>query len=241
MLGGWNNNTNLDSNISIETTSLADTFYKSGVNLYDVYYILSKCDNVTDLRYTFSTCNNIHCTQKNSFDRNMFAHCTKVTTIRAMFYDSSNISTILRSPTRDSQGKVISNNGLFSPLRYKCNTIDAAFWNVNVMFDSYLFNTTDEDYKLTFISFINGTSIDDSNLEYNTDEEIQEHRHSIDVGVFFKNLSNLIDINYLFYSSNTSLLFNTDTYEKNDEVVTYCNALYNSPNVKTIYYSFNSP
>lgn len=237
----WNNNTNLDSNISIETTSLADTFYKSGVNLYDVYYILSKCDNVTDLRYTFSTCNNIHCTQKNSFDRNMFAHCTKVTTIRAMFYDSSNISTILRSPTRDSQGKVISNNGLFSPLRYKCNTIDAAFWNVNVMFDSYLFNTTDEDYKLTSISFINGTSIDDSNLEYNTDEEIQEHRHSIDVGVFFKNLSNLIDINYLFYSSNTSLLFNTDTYEKNDEVVTYCNALYNTPNVKTIYYSFNSP
>jgi hypothetical protein len=68
----WDNNEGLDSNITISTTSLANGFRNTMCNLYDVYYVLTKCNNVTILSTCFYTCKNVTSSCVNPLNRNMF-------------------------------------------------------------------------------------------------------------------------------------------------------------------------
>ena len=215
-------------------------FSSSGVNLYDVYYILSKCDNVTSLYYTFQNCDNIVTTPKNSFNRNMFSHCTNVESITGLFYLCDNINTILYSPTHDDEGNILADDGLLSPLRFKCTDWSVWLYAFDKYFDSYLLNVKDDNkYKFTIINYMNGVSIDDSNAGYTTEEELTAHQSPIDVGIFFRHLPNLEEISYSLYSGMT-LQYSLDTYQKGDQSVQYCTAFYNNPKLTSIFYSFDT-
>lgn len=232
----WKNNTNLDSNISISYKSLSQTFYKTNVNLYDVYYILTKCDNVTSLESTFTYCTNIKTTVHNSFDRNMFKHCGKVTSTYYLFYGCTNIKTILRSPSRSSS-TITADDGLMSPLKNLTN-MNLMFYSTFYYCDSYLLSVKDNAWtrKYTSLSYFYPEPIKDSNKTYEIDAVIpDEDRDYLDIGILLSNLPLITSISYSFYTRN---LFNTNTYNNEDTNFNYCNIFYNNTKLTSIYYSF---
>ena len=233
----WRNNINLDSNISIGTTSLQTEFYQTAVNLYDVYYILTKCDNVTSLYATFIYCTNIVTSLHNSLDRNMFKHCGKVTSAYELFYGCSKIKTILRSPSHTGS-TVTADDGLMSPLKNITN-MSLMFYNTTYYCDSYLLSVKDNAWtrKCTYLSYFYPLPIKDSNKLYDIDTTSMptEDNDYLDVGIILSNLPLIESIQYCFYYRN---LFNTNTYSDSDTTFNYCNALYSNTKVQTIYYSF---
>lgn len=65
-------------------------FSATNCSVYDVYYFLYKCDNVTTLNSCFARAKNIKWDLLDSPTRNMFNHCTKVVTMNLLFWGLQN-------------------------------------------------------------------------------------------------------------------------------------------------------
>ena len=152
----WQANTNLDTNFTILTTTLNSVFSTTACTLYDVYYILNRCQNVTSLNGTFTTCRQVTTSVPNSFNRNMFKYCGKVTTIDSLFWDCGDLTGIYYSPTHDDAGNITAYDGLLSPL-VNCTNMNNSFrTNGRKYMDEYLFapvNANGDTLKLTSIGW----------------------------------------------------------------------------------------
>ena len=72
------------TNIQVGVSSFANMFAYTNCNLYDVYYMLQKCDSsgngnnmdVTNISSMFAFCKNIQTdTENNSLNADAFSHC----------------------------------------------------------------------------------------------------------------------------------------------------------------------
>ena len=61
-------------------------FIGTNCSIYDVYYFLYKCDNVTILSSCFAGVTNIKWDLLDSPRRTMFNHCTKVVDMNSIFW-----------------------------------------------------------------------------------------------------------------------------------------------------------
>jgi hypothetical protein len=232
------------TNITIDTNNLTNCFSYTKCNLYDVYYILQKCDNVQTLNNAFSYCKNIKTSIKNSLNRDIFSHCTNVTNMSSLFYDS-NLNTILYSPKIDNNGNIIS-NGIFTPCK-SLTTINNTFSGKYYMDDKlfYKCNSSDglSDMKITNISSFSPQIIKDSN-----DVNLNNSDESTIINFYgYADSNNLLT--YLPYLTTLSHSFNSSNYyfnNKNYILVEdnkkeyYTDLFYNNINLKTIDYSFNN-
>ena len=106
----WDDDSDLQTNFTVSATSLYQKFYRTKCNMFDVYYILQKCDNVTNLGYTFAYCSNAVTDITNHLKRNTFAHCGKVTSAIYLFF-GARVAGPLYSNTNDT-----TYDGLLAPL-----------------------------------------------------------------------------------------------------------------------------
>lgn len=248
----WNSGTNLGTNITIATTDMTSQFEQSGCNLYDVYYILSKCNNVTSLERTFYDCNNVKTSSDgNSFRRNMFAKCGKVTTISQLFYGCGSVDSIYYSPTHDASGNITKYDGLLSPL-VSLTSMNSAFQSGGIkylddlffagtsetttlkitslssIFDTYSYNPTNPDGTVKFIS---NTSPVGAQKETVSESDYSYARASR----LFASLPKLTSIYFMFNGNGVQINFDTVTTEGE---TTYCPLFYNNPNLTSISNSF---
>jgi len=121
----WRNNTNLSTNFSIGTTNCTSMFRDTNCSIYDVYYFLYKCDNVTILSSCFAGAKNIKWDLLDSPCRTMFNHCTKVVDMGSILRGlPAQEFKIFTSTYENGSTK---HNGLFSPL-VSLETMDNAFY-----------------------------------------------------------------------------------------------------------------
>ena len=119
-------NQGLVTNFKLEATNLNNMFAYTGITLTDVYYILGMCDNVTSLAGTFYYSKSTPLTIENSFNRQAFAHCGKVTTIENLFTCKFTGQSILYTNKHTTGGEVTDYTGTLSPLK-SCTNIYRAF------------------------------------------------------------------------------------------------------------------
>lgn len=213
----WENNEDLDTNINISTTvtNLNSFCNSTSVNLYDLYYILQKCDNVTDIGAIFYGCSTLRdqITLKNPLNRNTFKHCEKVTTVSDSIPFSS---TIIYSNSGDSKY-----DGTLAPLKNLKSVVNT--FNGLVVTDSGLFPETESGKGMGITSitqsfgnivFVNNSNtLDTSKIPDevlgNTEETVTSIKSDltfIDSDVFLKNLPDLktIDRSINGWSSGTT-------------------------------------
>lgn len=150
----WNSNSDLHTNISFSTTSLANDFVNTNISMYDVYYILNKADNITNLSNTFRSCLNLYTTTSDPVRRDIFSHCGNVTTVSGLFIYCYNMRGQLFSVTRDVNGNVTSYNGVLSPLvSVTGGGLSSMFYGCRIEYiDDYLFwqlNANGDKLKVT--------------------------------------------------------------------------------------------
>lgn len=136
----WNANTDLVTNMTYLNTSLNNDFASTSVSLYDVYYILNKADNITNLSSTFYACNKIVTSITDPLKRNTFAHCQNVTNLNSIFIYCNNLKGPLFSVTHTNDN-VTQYNGVLSPLTgVTGNGLDNMFYGCGIEYiDDYIF------------------------------------------------------------------------------------------------------
>lgn len=238
----WKANTNLDTNFTISTTALNSVFSTTACTLYDVYYILNRCQNVTSLNGTFVACRQVITTVPNSFNRNMFKYCGNVTTIDSLFWDCGSLEGIYYSPSHDDSGNITAYDGLLSPL-VKCTTINNAFrTNGRKYMDEYFFapvNADGDTLKISSISWAiyNETFIKNASV---AKQEILESDYIYaKASKLLKYLPELTNIGYLYGTTNSKIEFDLETYKENGVTASYCPLFYNNPKLVTIHQCFN--
>ena len=238
----WNNSEGLDTNITLGTTSMANQFKDTACNLTDVYYILKLCTNVTNLESTFYHCVNVKTSKTNSFRRNMFANCGKVTTINSLFYRCGSLESIYYSPTHDSNGNISTYDGLLSPLKSLSSASNAFNADGTKYLDDMFFATLDNSGKklqLTSLSYMFDTAGTTVRFISNTGskENVSESDYSYaKCSRLFANLPNITSISGMFCG--TQIDFDTKAY--GSDGIEYCPLFYNNPNLKTVGTSFRS-
>jgi hypothetical protein len=126
-LDAWINTKDLQTNITISTTSLDRMFIQTACNMFDVYDILWRCnDKVTSLTSAFSGCKNCVTDIDQPLRRDTFKKCSNVRDISSIFY-STNVGGPLYSPSHNGD-TVTAYDGLFSYLP-KLTTLNNAFQN----------------------------------------------------------------------------------------------------------------
>ena len=235
----------LDTNISIGTTSMAYQYRETGCNLYDVYYTLLFCSEVTSLDGCFYGCKNIVTSIENSLNPGMFAQCGKVTSMSAFMYAVGSLNGVFYSPSHTGD-TITSYNGLLSPLK-SLTSASSAFHAGGVKYiDDLFFSPIDSSgTKLGLTSL--SAMFDDggSTIRFikNTGTyALSEGKTSIDSGDFtyarsgmlLKNLPDLTSIYGMFCGS--SIKFETETYAG----ISYCPLFWNQTKLTTIQNSFRS-
>lgn len=233
----WNTNTDLQTNITISTTNLDSTFSGTACSIYDVYYILYKCDNVVNLSSLFSNCRNVVWSIQDSPDRRMFNHCGKVTFCSSMFHGLPAQDFILYTSTKT--GSDTNHDGLLSPLvsvvymdnmfyfggtKYTDDTFLSKFkGNVNSKLArlSYLFNSS------------NVLFIDNASIQYETAPTVLRAARSSEL------LSKLTELTYIIYCFNGSNI-NFEQIEDTDDTdkTKYCPLFYNNTKLRYVQSSF---
>lgn len=242
----WDNNEGLDSNITISTTSLANGFRNTMCNLYDVYYVLTKCNDVTILSTCFYTCKNVTSSCANPLNRNMFQHCGKVTNMDTMFY-GTNLGGPIYS-NEHSNGQITAYNGLLSPL-VSVKTFNNVFATDNTwIIDDFIFSKIAEDKTLniTKLSSTFHTSetdkvifVEDSNNTAITEENADEYRVYAKASRLFKDLPKLQSLEYLFYG--IWIEFDSATVQNSEgKTITYCPMFAHNPNLTSLFYVFRN-
>lgn len=230
----WDANTNLATNFRINANSLAYCFRNTSVSVYDMYYILYKCDNVTTLSSCFQNCSKIVFDIVDSPNRTMFNHCRKVTNANNLFYGIGGGDCILYSPTRNSNETITSYNGLLSPLvsLVKCTQM---FWFDGTKYlDDFFFAQQDggQEMKIEELYyFFSGTTrfiryASTSWTSAPTESDLFPARASR----LLQHTPNIIKITSTFNNTN----INFDLVRNDDDDKTeYCPLFYN--NTKLVY------
>jgi hypothetical protein len=233
----WYNDINLDSNIVVGGTSAAYTFRGTSVNLYDVYYFLQLCENVTNLAYCFSNSKAIVTSMDNNLSRDTFKYCSKVTNISSIFQGCTNMRGILYSPSHTDEGVITSYDGLLSPLK-AVTSINSAFYACNFEYmDDLFFGRLSDTQELKITSL--------STVFYNYHPRFVKNTGDSEMVLqpakasrLLANLPELTSISYMFNTSKTVIEFDTVTEVIDGVSVTYCPLFFNNVNLKTVVNSF---
>ena len=245
------------TNIQIGTNSFASMFNQTSCNLYDVYYMLQKCDaagngngiDVTNLAGAFSYVTSIKTdTGVNSLKAEAFSHCGKVVNIDSLFY-SCGFTTRLPSPTLDNSGNVTS-NGIF---QYMPNVTECSstFFGCTIYADDNVFHSTMDGRNLSIknLSFFNPIFVRDANSSTIVNGWAR-------AGKLFEYMPNLNSISYVFNGSriyfshvDTGLvvkgtnIYSTDLFY-NTPLLTYVNVSFTSLNacgyIRNIFGGYSS-
>lgn len=234
----WDNNTDLGTNFTIGTTNCTSMFNAANCSIYDVYYFLYKCDNVTTLDGCFSNVKNVKWDLLDSPKRNMFNHCTKVVTMNSLFWGLQTQNLKILTSTYDYGST--EHNGLFSPL-VNLQTMDNIFHFAGTIYTSPAFlakfkgNVPSKLKRLS--NFSTGTIkfVDNIN-NCPSDSTINEHLVSADCGTLLANLPDLEYLNTMFNNSN--IYFNQITDEDVEDGVKYCPLFYKNTKLKYVQNSF---
>lgn len=117
----------LVANIVIDSPNMTKCFMNTNCTIFDVYYILSKCDNVSNMSQMFAECTNLSPGIRNRY---VFEHCGNVTNVNEMFIDCRTTIYLFDS-SMDDYGHTME-NGTFSYF--------VSLKNMSAMFDgNYLF------------------------------------------------------------------------------------------------------
>lgn len=149
----------LDTNMELAGFYASYMFSRTACTQFDVYYVFSNPGTVVNFTNTFSKLINkiFEWTTEvdNSPNRYLFTYCGNVKTLSFPFRDSCGYYRIF-SPVRDSNGNIVENNGLFSPL---VNVEALALGlHVNCIIDNFVFRRkegTGAFRNLTTLKFFN--------------------------------------------------------------------------------------
>lgn len=234
----WDNNTDLGTNFTIGTTNCASMFSATNCSIYDVYYFLYKCDNVTTLDSCFANAKNVKWDLLDSPRRNMFNHCTKVVTMNSLFWGLQEQDFKILTSTYDYGST--EHNGLFSPL-VNLQAMDSIFYFDGTRYTSPAFlakfkgNVPSKLKRLSSFSAETIKFVDNIN-NCPSDSTIDEHLVSADCGTLLANLPDLEYLNTMFNNSN--IHFNQITDEDVEDGVKYCPLFYKNTKLKYIQSSF---
>lgn len=220
------------TNIQVGVTSLSSMFASTQCNLYDVYYMLQKCDDVTDISWMFQYVKTIKPdTETNSLKAEAFSHCGKVTNMDGLFY-SCGFTTRIPSPILDSTGKVTS-NGIF---QYMPNLIGfAQAFNGNTVYaDDNLFHSTQNGTNLSirYISYFNPIFVKDANSRDITNVAWAR------AGKLFEYMSNLNSIDHSFNDARIYFSHVDTKLNINNTNIYSTDIFYNTPNLTNVNASF---
>ena len=233
----WRNNTNLSTNFSIGTTDGNVMFRGTNCSIYDVYYFLYKCDNVTTLSSCFASVTNIKWDLLDSPRRTMFNHCTKVVDMNSIFWKLPTQD--LKIFTSTYENGSTEHNGLFSPL-VSLKFIDNAFNFDGTKYTDSTFLAKfkgNVDSKLTRLNNIisNIKFVNNINSSPN-DKTIANNLFAANSGNLLVRLPELEYITNMFNGSN--IYFNQTTDEDVKDGVMYCPLFYKNTKLKYIQDSF---
>lgn len=234
----WDNNTDLGTNFTIGTTNCTSMFTATNCSIYDVYYFLYKCDNVTTLDSCFASAKNVKWDLLDSPNRDMFNHCTKVVTMNSLFWGLQAQDFKILTSTYDHGST--EHNGLFSPL-VNLQAMDSIFYFGGTRYTSPTFlakfkgNVSSKLKRLSIFSTGTIKFIDNIN-NCPSDSTIDEHLVSADCGTLLSNLPDLEYLNTMFNNSN--IYFNQITDEDVEDGVMYCPLFYKNTKLKYIQSSF---
>lgn len=222
------------TNIQVGVTSLSSMFASTKCNLYDVYYMLQKCDDVTDISWMFQYVKAIRPdTESNSLKAEAFSHCSKVTNMDGLFY-SCGFTTRIPSPTLDSTGKVTS-NGIF---QYMPNlTGFTQTFNENTVYaDDNLFHSTQNGTNLSirYISYFNPIFVKDANSRDITNVAWAR------AGKLFEHMPNLNSIDHSFNGARIYFSHVDTKLNINNTNIYSTDIFYNTPNLTNINASFTN-
>ena len=246
----WDNNINLDTNISYNTTSLISAFNNTKCNLYDVYYIFNKqsMNDVTNLSSIFYACKNIETNCSNPLNKGIFRYCGNVTNISTMFY-STNVGGPIYSNSH-SDTEVTAYNGILSPLVNVVSVNNAFATGKRFIIDDFIFSkpAADKEWKISTISAIFAVSgndnivfVQDSNNTAITEDNVEDYRVYAKASRLFKHLPNISYIGYIFNNSSTWIEFDSATVENSDgNTITYCPLFANNPQLVDLIYCFRN-
>ena len=234
----WNNNIDLGTNFTIGTTDCSAMFNGTNCSIYDVYYFLYKCDNVTTLSSCFASAKNIKWDLLDSPRRNMFNHCTKVVDINSLFWGLQPQDFKILTSTYNYGST--EHNGLFSPL-VNVQYMDSIFWFGGTRYTSPDFLAKFKENVPSKLKRLNNLSsgvikfVDNIN-SCPSDSTINNHLVSANCGTL---LANLPDLEYLISMFNGSNIdFNQITDEDVEDGVKYCPLFYKNTKLKYIQDSF---
>lgn len=235
----WEANTELVTNFTINTTDLTSSFRGTSCSIYDVYYVLYKCDNVTNLGSTFQSAKNVIWTIKDSPSRRMFNHCTKVTNLSSLFLGLTSQDFIIRTSTR-AEGET-DHDGLFSPLVNADNIDSIFFFDGNRYTDATVLSKFkgNVNSKLVRLSYCFGSNgrvlfMPNANVDMDvapTDSQLQ----AADCGTLF---SKLPDLEYIYYSFNYSNINFTQIESDTTDRTLFCPIFLRNTKLKYIQSSF---
>lgn len=239
----WKNNASLQTNFTIGTTVLTSVFNATAVTLYDVYYILARCKNVTHLNSLFTNCRKITTTVANSLNRDMFKNCGNVVSINAMFYGAGQMDTILYSPTHDDSGNITRYDGLLSPLKKLTDFTNFIRTGGYKYMDEYFYapiNANGDCLKITHInwSVYNEVFIRNAST-YHTSIADSEKIYA-KVSKLLRYLPELTYLGYFCGSTASKLDFELAEYtDEGGGVTSYCPLFYYNTKLTNIVSSFN--
>lgn len=233
----WDNNTDLGTNFTIGTTNCTSMFGATNCSIYDVYYFLYKCDNVTTLSSCFASVTNIKWDLLDSPRRTMFNHCTKVVNMDSIFFGLPTQNFKIFTSTYENGST--EHNGLFSPL-VSLKFIDNAFNFGGTKYTDSTFLAKfkgNVDSKLTRLNNIisNIKFVNNINSSPN-DETIANNLFAANSGNLLVRLPELEYITNMFNGSN--IYFNQTTDEDVEDGVMYCPLFYKNTKLKYIQDSF---
>ena len=213
-------------------------FTATNCSIYDVYYFLYKCDNVTILDNCFASAKNVKWDLLDSPNRDMFNHCTKVITMNLLFWGLQTQDFKILTSTYDYGST--EHNGLFSPL-VNLQAMDSIFYFGGTRYTSPAFlakfkgNVPSKLKRLS--TFSAGTVKFVDNINYcPSDSTINDHLVNADCGTLLANLPDLEYLNTMFNNSN--IYFNQITDEDVEDGVKYCPLFYKNTKLKYIRSSF---
>ena len=205
----WRNHIDLSTNFSIGTTSCTGIFRGTNCSIYDVYYFLYKCDNVTTLNTCFADAKNIKWDLLDSPRRTMFNHCTKVVNMDSIFWGIQSQDFKILTSTYEYGST--EHNGLFSPL-VSLQSMDLAFYFGGTRYTDPTFlakfkgNVSSKLIRLEGVTGSNGTIKFVSNINNSpSDETIADNLVAADSGSLLAQLPDLEYIINMFNISNINL------------------------------------
>lgn len=237
----WKNNEGLETNIKINTPGMQYCFQSTSCSLYDAYYILNMCDNVTNIAALFYNCPNIKTDFSNPLSRNTFKYCTKVISATNLFYNT-NISGPLYGNTHTGD-TITSYNGLLSPLKSlkEAGGLFRVATSNKIYIDDLFFSQVSQTEKLKLTTLSYFFSYEGSNLifvdncnETLTEGNAESRRAYARASKLLVNLPELISMNGTF--NGIWINFDLETYEG----VQYCPLIAYNTKLRTLGWGFRS-